>query len=758
MRGSLELLACTALLALAVGPAPASEPGRDLHTAAPPEYLRAPRPPAGSPNVLIILADDLGYSDLGAYGSEIETPNIDALAARGLRYRDFTVTGICSPTRAALLTGMNHHQVGTGWLAEMDFGYPGYRGEPTRAAPMLAEILGDAGWATLMVGKWHLTNQVNRGRMGPHDSWPTGRGFQRYFGFLDGETGQFFPLNLIRGSEHVDYPTDGSFYLPDALTDEAIAMLRQLRVESERPFLLYYATGAPHAPHHTRPQDRAKYRGRYADGWDEIRSRRLARQLERGLVPPGTVLAPYSPEVVAWSSLSGDQRRMYARFQENYAAFVDSFDQNVGRLLAHLEKTGELDNTLVFLLSDNGASREVGPEGSWNTAAHFYHRIPGGNAENLEHFDEIGGSDTHPHYPRGWMQASNTPFTHGKRAMFAGGVNAPLIVSWPRRIAARGEVRSQFHHVTDILPTVLELVSVQRPELFEGRAVPPLAGASMAYSFADAAAPSRRREQYYEIEGQLAYTADGWKIATWREQDQRYDAVPWQLFDRRSDFSEARDVAREHPEKVAELEAKFWKAARENDVLPISDLPLLEVARRAPPSAASLRTRFVYRQGDPSVHPSVQPVLAGRAYEIRARVERPGGAEQGVLIARGSSETGWTLFVRDGRLIYENNLPRAGARIESRERVPRGASTLGFRFRPGGSGANPLAGSGVLLIDGREVGSAAIGLPISFTNEGLEVGRDEGTAVSKSYSAPFAFGGRIEEVIVELDPAAPPNQ
>lgn len=445
---------------------------------------------------------------------------------------------------------------------------------------------------------------------------------------------------------------------------------------------------------------------------------------------------------------------MYARFQENYAAFVDNLDQNLGRLFDYLERTGELDNTLVFLLSDNGASREVGPEGSWNTAAHFYHRIAGSNADNLEHFDQIGGPDTHPHYPRGWMQASNTPFIHGKRSMFAGGVNTPLIVSWPSRIAARGELRIQFHHVTDILPTVLELVAVERPSEFEGQVVPPLAGTSMAYSFADPHAPSHRHEQYYEVEGQLAYVVDGWKIATWRREDQRYDAVPWQLFDRRTDFSESRDLAQEHPEKVAELAAKFWKAARENGVLPISDLPLLEVARRAPPREASLRTRFVYHQGDPSVHPSAQPELTGRAYEIRASVERATGNEQGVLIARGSAETGWSLFVREGRLIYENNLPGAGARIESNEPVPRGSSTLGFRFKPGGAAANPLAGTGVLLIDGREVGSSPIELPVYFTNEGIEVGRDEGTAVSRNYSAPFPFTGRIEAVVVEVTPPA----
>ena len=740
----LFLLAIGNTAAIASGSDFAGYIGRDVRDSTP-HHLEETRAPENAPNVVVILVDDMGYADLGAYGSEIDTPAIDRLAASGLRYRSFTVTSICSPTRASLLTGLNHHSVGTGWLAEHDYGYPGYRGEPSRNALFLSEILGDAGYATMMVGKWHLTRLSKSGRFGPHDSWPTGRGFQRYWGFLDGETGQFFPKILHRGTEPADYPKDGSFYFPDAMADEAIAMLRDLRMEHpKRPFFLYFATGAPHAPHHTKPEDRAKYLGKYDVGWDVIREQRLARQNESGLVPKGTRLASYSPDVAAWSELSVDQRRMYARFQENYAAFVDNLDQNVGRLLGYIESMGELDDTLVIFLSDNGGSREVGPEGSWNTAGHFFHGQPATTAENLEHYDEIGDVNTHPHYPRGWMQASNAPFVHGKRSTYAGGVQVPFIVSWPNGIEARGEIRNQFHHVIDVVPTVLELTGVDHPARLEGRESMPLEGVSMAYSFGDADAPSTRRAQYYEIEAQRAYYADGYKIVAWRPQTKRYDEVKWELYDLRSDFSESIDLAAEHPDKVRDLERRWWEAAERYNVLPVDDTPLF--VKGWPPE--EIKPFLSYRPGTPTIRDGFQPSLRGQAYEIRADIVRPTGREEGVLAANGSVETGWSLFVQNGRLVYENNLPRVGTRIESTRQVPQGASSVGFRFTP--DGKSPLSGTGTLLIDGKEAGEGILPMSVEFTNEGLDIGRDTLTAVSGSYTSPFAFTGELKEVAFEI--------
>ncbi len=745
---------CVALLAGCAGGSGASLP-RDVRDATPSFRAAEKQAQPGSPNVLLILVDDMGYADVGAFGSEIETPAIDGLADRGLRYRHFTVTSICSPSRAALLTGLNHHSVGTGWLAEADMGFPGYRGEPTRDAAMLSEVLGEAGYATFMIGKWHLTNQDHRGRFGPFDSWPTGRGFDRYWGFLAGETGQFFPNVLHRGTEPAPYPLDGSFYFPDAMADEAIGMLRELRGEHpDRPFFLYYATGAPHSPHHTKPADRAKYAGRYNAGWDVVREQRLARQISTGVVPESTRLAGYSPDVASWDSLTADQRKAYARFQENYAAFVDNLDQNIGRVLAHLEATGELDNTLVIFLSDNGGSREVGPEGSWNTAGHFYHGQLATTAENLAHYDEIGDVDSHPHYPRGWMQASNTPFIHGKRSVFAGGARVPMIVSWPEGIAARGGVRRQFHHITDVAPTVLEVAGIEHPSEKVGGSTLPMEGVSMAYSFEDAEAPSRHREQYYEIEAQRAYYADGFKLVAWRPQDKRYGEVDWELYDLRNDFAETRNLASQLPEKVAELEAKWWEAAERHQVLPLDDRRLLEKAAGFDPGLIAEKTKLTYYVGTPTLERSAQPALAGRSYSVEASIERPTGNEEGVLVAHGSVETGWSLFVQDGRLIYENNLPRVGKRIVSSRRVPRGASRVGFRFELSGT-PGPVSGIGTLLIDGEDAGSASLALPVSFTNEGLDIGRDRLTAVSKRYQSPFAFSGTLHEVNFEISPPRP---
>ncbi|MCP4579861.1 MAG: arylsulfatase, partial [Deltaproteobacteria bacterium] len=433
-----------------------------------PDFLAEKKAKAGSPNIVIVLADDLGYADLGCYGSEIQTPHIDRLAEDGIRYSHFTVTAICSPTRAALLTGLNHHSAGTGWLAEWDSGFPGYRGEISNNAVTLPEVLKGYGYQTLMVGKWHLTNQNHRSRIGPFDSWPTQRGFDRYWGFLDGEASQWLPHALVRGNEIIQPPQDGSFYFPDAMTDNAIEMIRDLRAhDEEMPFFLYYAPGATHAPHHTKAADRAKYKGAYDKGWDLIRRQRLAKQKEMGLAPKSTQLSDYNPGVKPWAELSPDQQRMYARFQENYAAFVDNLDQNVGRLTAHLEEIGELSNTLFIFLSDNGGSREVGVEGSSN-ALKFYHRRPATNAENLEDYDRVGEPGTHPHYPHGWMQASNTPFIHAKRTAYGGGVRVPLIVSWPEGMKAKNGVRTQFHHINDIMPTILDAIGVKPPTHYKG--------------------------------------------------------------------------------------------------------------------------------------------------------------------------------------------------------------------------------------------------------------------------------------------------
>jgi arylsulfatase len=774
VRSAALALAAAALLACGREEAPGVPPAPPP-TASPPASIRDAEPrfeqsveaPAGSPNIVLVVADDLGYSDLGSFGGEIETPSLDALAERGLRYTHFTATAVCSATRAALLTGLDAHAAGVGWLAEWDFGFPGYRGEIAPDVATLPEILRAHGWSTLMVGKWHLTNQLHRSAIGPFDSWPTRRGFDRYFGFLDGETSQWRPHALVSGTELLppDHPPD--FYLPDVLTDRALAMLRDLRAhDARRPFFLYYASGAPHAPHHTKPRDREKYRGRYDGGWDAVREARLARQKELGIAPPDAELTAHGESVAPWTALSADQRRLYARLMENYAAYVDNLDQNVGRLVAFLASAGELERTVFVFLSDNGASREVGPEGSANNLD-FFHGHPMPAAESLRLHDEIGGPATHPHYPHGWMEASNTPFAGSKRTTLAGGVRVPLIVVWPGGIAQPGEVRRQWHHVSDLAPTLLEIAGVPPPARVDGRAVRPMQGVSLRYGFDAPEAASRRREQYYEMEGDRGYYADGWRAVAHREAGEPWDAARWQLFHVADDFSEARDLSAGHPEKVRELEARWWQAADRHHVLPLIDVPLLERPRYSSFWRDAAPARFEYRPGSATIQRFQGPLLPNRTFTIRAEVERDAAGDDGVLVALGDRHSGFSLFVHENRLVYEHDVGYAAWRLVSDAELPLGPSTLRFRFEQeplawaaakaiAAEGLDfdrlrVLAGTGSLWIGERKVAEGRLERPVFAVWEGMDVGCDRNTPVSPLYESPAPFRGRLARVVFELE-------
>ena len=731
-----------------------------------PDFERPPALPATRPNIVIALADDLGFSDIGSYGSEIETPNLDALAAGGIRYSHFTVTAVCSSTRAALLTGRNHHSVGTGWLAEWDFGFPGYRGEMSHDAITLAEILRQNGYSTYMVGKWHLTNAEHRSRVGPFDSWPTGRGFERYWGFLDGETSQWKPHVLIRGNEIIPTPDDPHFYLPDALTDEAIQMIEDLRAhDADRPFFLYYAPGAPHAPHHTKRKDREKYLGKYARGWDRIREQRLGNQIRIGLAPAQTRLAAHTPGVVPWSALDDDQKKMYARLQENYAGFVDNLDQNVGRLIDHLQAIGEWENTVFIFLSDNGGSAEVGIEGASN-ALRYFHRRPSTTAQNLEDFDAIGDVTTHPHYPRGWMQASNTPFIHSKRTSHGGGVRVPLIISWPRGIEQHG-IRHQFHHITDIMPTLMEILGIALPREREGRVIEPMEGTSMVYSFDDPDAEARKAEQYYEIEGRRAYYDNGWRIISYREPEQEFDDAPWELYDLAEDFSESNDLAAEYAEKIESIEKKWWEAARTYNVLPIIDVPLLERPMYTRHWLERGPGHFEYRPGVSTIQRFKGPILPNHSFTITATIDRGDESQEGVLAALGDSYSGYTLYIKDNRLRFELNLAYEVKKLVSNIEVPIGPVTVQYRFEKVSTALAVakglfsegldfdrlavLEGTGSLWIEDQKVAETEIDQPLFAVWEGLDIGRDLLTPVSPEYSSPFTFTGELYGVVYDLD-------
>lgn len=709
---------------------------------------------ARRPNVVVVLLDDVGFADLGCFGSEIATPNIDALAAAGLRYNGFRTTAICSPTRAALLTGLNHHSAGMGFLADYDGGTPGYRGDLTQDATTIAEVMRDAGYATFMVGKWHVNRATSLSQAGPMDNWPAQRGFDRCYWFNQHSNDFFSPYDMYEGNSMVQ-AGGPDYYITDDLTGRATQYLRDLRaIDPERPFLLYLAYNAAHSPVQARAEDRDRYAGRYAAGWDALRETRLARQKALGIVPPQTPLPPRNPGVRPWDALGPDEQRLFARYMEVYAGMIDRVDHNVGRLVAQLRALGELDDTLILLMSDNGASAEGTADGTPNLMLTAYAQ-PVSIDEALSLYDAMGGPETFPHYPRGWAQASNTPFRMYKQFTLLGGIRDPLVVHWPAGTNGTGAVRTQYAHAVDILPTVLEATGVERPQTWRGRALKPIEGASFAHTFTQPDAPTRHLEQYFEIGGQRAMDVGDWRIVTVHKRGTDYAQDRWQLYHLAEDFNESNDLAAAHPERVRELLGRWDEAARRFGVLPLDDRnfwqKIIESRR-----ADSQRTHWRYL-------PPVQPVCAhasprtgGRSHRIVAAITRPPGHGDGVLVAYGSRYYGYALYVRDGRLCYEIALSPRFHRLESSEPLPDGPSVVEFRMD---MIRRPLVGRGTLLVDGRPVAQRTFDeMVVGVPYDGIDVGADRNVPVSPRYAAPFAFQGSLHSVDVHVDGAPPTDE
>ena len=552
-------------------------PGRIGRTASSSEaaWPLPPRARAGAPNVLIFLLDDVGFGQLGCFGSPIRTPSMDRLAVAGLRYRDFHTTAICSPTRACLLTGRNHHSNGVGIIQEMSTGFPGYNGMVPRENGFLSEMLLAEGYATLAIGKWHLTLAGEYASGASKARWPLSRGFERFYGFLGGKTNQWVPT-LVHDNHYIDPPRrpEEGYHLNADLADKAIEYVTDLRtVAPTKPFFMYYCLGAGHAPHHVEPEWIERYRGQFDGGWERYRDTVFARQLEMGIIPASTRLSARPPFVKAWDTFSDDARRLYARQMEVYAGFLEQTDHHIGRVLDFLVRTGDLDNTIVMLASDNGASSEGGEHGSFNELQYPNHFEPT-VAENLKHLEAWGGVRSYANYAWGWAWAGNTPLRRWKRFLHQGGMSDPLIVSWPKGIAARGEVRGQYAHVVDITPTVLEALGLEPPNLLGGIAQRPLEGVSFAHTFNDATAPTRKKVQYYEMIGSRALWADGWKAVVEQPQntmmtDAMLASQAWELYHVAEDFSECENLAERHPEKLKELIEQWWVEAGKYNVLPL---------------------------------------------------------------------------------------------------------------------------------------------------------------------------------------------
>ncbi len=712
-----------------------------------PWWPESANPGDDAPNVIVILVDDLGFSHFGCFGSDIATPNIDHLASNGLRYTNYHVTPLCSPTRAALLTGRNHHEVGMRSVSNFNTGFPHMRGEVSNHAGTMAEVLRDEGYATFMLGKWHLTQMANASAAGPFDQWPLARGFDRYYGFLDGETDQFHP-ELVCDNHHINTPKtfEEGYHLTEDLVDHAIEFIHDTKsIRPDRPFFMYFALGAMHAPHQAPKSFIDKYRGAFDAGWDVARGKWFAKQREMGLLPDNTALAPRNPGVEAWDDMPENHRRLAARLQEAFAGFLEHTDEQLGRLFASLDSLGQLDNTMIVLQSDNGASQEGGPFGVMHEMK-FFNMILETPDEAIDRIDDIGGPNSHTNYPWGWAQAGNTPFKWYKQNTHEGGVHVPLIVHWPARIADAGGLRDQFHHVNDIAPTIYEAIGVTPPAVYRGYEQMPVTGTSLLYTFGDGAAESRKTIQYYEMMGHRGVIAGGWKAVTRHTPGVSFDDDSWELYHYDVDRSECNDLAAQHPEKLQELIALWWQEADEHNVLPLDDRGIeLFGARFHDRTPHPTSKHYTYRPPVSPLPAQVSPAMGGRSWDLEARVERNAG-EDGVLFAVGSASAGLSLFVQNNRLVFDYNYFGEHHIVESDYDVPAGESVVGVEFRRLGRD-----GAATLTINGAACG--AISYPAIMrviSSLGASIGSDHGSQVCTRYSDEFAFQGVLQQVDVQL--------
>ncbi len=713
-----------------------------------PSWPAAPRPPDGSPNILVVLFDDVGFSDFGCYGSEIDTPIIDAIAARGVRHTGFHTTAMCSTTRAALLTGRNHHSVGMGCLSNFDSGYPGYRGKITREAGTLAEMLRPHGYRNYMIGKWHATPLHEGGPTGPFDGWPLGRGFDRYYGFLDAETDQYSP-EVVRDNSHVTAPGDydSGYHLTADLIDNALRMLAEHEAGvPDLPWLCWVALGACHAPHQVARSFIDKYDTVFTKGWDQTRVDRLARQQVLGIVPNGTELPPANTSVGEWANHSADEQRLFTRLQAAYAGMLEHADMHLGRLIGRLHESGQLDNTIIVVMSDNGASQEGGPLGFVN-AMGPYNLIPETLADKLARIDDIGGPDTHSNFPWGWSMAANTPLKRYKQNTHGGGIRDPFVLSWPARLAARGELRHNFCHVSDLTPTLLDVLGFDAPDTIAGVAQMPLEGVSFAATLFDAAVLSAKAVQHFEMFGHRGIWIDGWKAVAFHPPTTSFDTDTWELYHLDEDFNENHDLAAVFPERLASMVQRWWAEAAKYNVLPLDDRFAPRFAENAQRHSGH-RNRYTFWRGMGHVPSDVAPDVRSRSYRITAHVRIPADGAEGVLIAHGDKTSGYSLYVSNGRLVHDLNIGGTHQMVVSDRLVPTGrACTLGFELRRVDGHA-----TGTLLINGEPAGqmttSNQFWLMVSWS--GLDIGLDRGTTVGH-YPAPFAFTGHLAKVDVALD-------
>ncbi|WGU42007.1 arylsulfatase [Phenylobacterium sp. NIBR 498073] len=742
-----------------------------------PAWPATPQAKPGAPNVLFIVLDDTGFGHLGCFGSPINTPNLDALAADGLRFNNMHTTALCSPSRSCMITGRNHHSNAMACITEGSEGYPGANGQIPMENGFLSEILLQNGYNTYALGKWHLTPAETASAAGPYDRWPLGRGFERYYGFLGGDTHQYYP-ELVRDNSQTEpetTPEEGYHLTPD-LVARAKAMIADAKqVAPDKPFFMYFCTGAMHAPHHVPKEWADKYKGKFDDGWDAYREKTFAQQKKLGIVPKDTVLSRHDPDVQDWSKLPADERRLYARMMEVFAGYLEHTDHHIGELIAFLKEMGEYENTLIMVISDNGASAEGGPTGSVNEGK-FFNNVPENLEQNLAAIDDLGGPKYFNHYAWGWTHAGNTPFRRWKRETYRGGTADPFIVTWPKGIKAKGEIRSQYAHAIDMVPTVLDCLGITPPTSIRGVTQSPIQGFSLKSSFDDAKAPAMHITQYFEMFGHRSLYHDGWRaVCPWPGQSfvesglgfgapitydklTELDAKGWEIYDLTSDFAETNDLAAKERDRLIAMIGMWYVEAGKYDVLPIDSRGTLRFADERP-QVAPRRKKYRYYPGTQVVPLLAAPTLVNVTHSISVHASVPKGGAEGALFSMGGCDGGFVLYVKDGKLTYGYNYcADARYKVIADSAVPEGDHVFSFEFKP--TGKPDLAkGKGVpatitLYVDGKSVGKGDLPVTIPMSlglAAGVCIGADAGSPImDDEYPSPFRFTGVVKKALIDV--------
>ncbi|MHA1727208.1 MAG: arylsulfatase [Promethearchaeota archaeon] len=696
------------------------------------------------PNIITILFDDTGFSQFGCYGSNIDTPNIDRLAKEGLRFSNFHTTALCSPTRACLMTGRNHHAVGMRAISNIDSGYPHMRGYITPHAVTIAEILRENGYSTLMTGKWHLAPVTQASAAGPFENWPLQRGFNRYYGFMGGETDQYYP-ELTYDNHHVNPPKspEEGYHLSEDLIDKSIEFIRDHKsVYSAQPFFLYVAFGATHIPHQAPKEFVDKYKGRFDAGWDVIREQWYKKQLDTGIIPPGTKLAPRNRGVEPWETLTEKEKRFALKLQESFAGFLDHTDYQIGRLLDFLDEMNLSDDTVVILMSDNGASPEGGKEGMISEFKSF-----NGLSEDIDEvqdrIDQIGGPETYPNYPRGWAQAGNTPLKWFKGYTYGGGIRDACIIRWPKIIKDCGGIRHQFHHITDIVPTILDALNIEAPPTQI-----PITGTSMVYSFDSPDEPSHKGPQYFEMFGRRGIWADGWKAVTNHRPGFPFNDEEWRLYHLEEDFSECDNLAEKYPEKLRKLIDLWWIEAGKNGVLPLDDRWGELFRDKFLPGSPHATLEYKYYPPVSRMPMDASPRIGGRSWDMTAEIQRSSDTMGGVIFTMGTGNVGLCCYIKDNRLVFDYNLYRDHYVVRSERTVPIGECKISVQFRRIGD-----KGSITLLIRGEKCGTVHTPYVLgAISPTGLQAGINNSSPITTDYKAPFEFNGKLKYVKFKIIP------